>query len=107
MEMEVATWSLGINTDGKVSSSGVVWCRVETVVGVILVSVLEDVSSDNMGNNEFSEGVSSPKEGTSLIKFPIAEEERVVFLLYHMNITPRLIMHMPTVISMGQNKFGR
>ena len=59
------------------------------MVGVILVSVLEDVSSDNMGNKEFSEGISLPREGTSLIKFPIVEEVRVVFLLYHMNITPR------------------
>ena len=67
--------------------------------GVILVSVLEDVSSDNMGNNKFSECVSSPREGTSLIKFPIVEEVRVVFLLYHMNITPRAITHMPMVIS--------
>ena len=49
-----------------------------------------------MGNKEFSEGVSSPREGTSLIKFPIVEEVRVVFLLYHMNITPRTITHMPT-----------
>ena len=39
-----------------------------------------------MGNKEFS-----------LIKFPIVEEERVVFLLYHMNITPRAITHMPRV----------
>ena len=81
------------------------------MVGVILVSVLEDVSSDNMGNREFREGVSSPREGTSLIKFPIVEEERVVFLLYHMNITPRAITHMPTVISkskisLGENEKG-
>ena len=45
------------------------------------------------------EGISLPREGTSLIKFPIVEEVRVVLLLEHMNITPRAITHMPTVIS--------
>ena len=76
------------------------------MVGVILVSILEDVGSDNMGNKEFSQGVSSPREGTSLIKFPIVEEVRVVFLLYHMNITPRAITHMPTVISKAKTSLG-
>ena len=45
----------------------------------------EDVSSDNMGNKEFSIGTFSFKEGTSLIKFPTVEDVRGVFLLYHMN----------------------
>ena len=76
------------------------------MVGVILVSVLKDLSSDNMGNKELSEGVSSSKEGTSLIKFPIVEEERVDFLLYHMNITPRAITHMPMVISRAKISLG-
>ena len=64
-----------------------------------------------MGNKEFSEGMLSPREGTSLIKFPIVEDVRVVFLLYHMNITPRAITHMPmdiskAKISLGDNEKG-
>ena len=50
-----------------------------------------------MGNNESKDGVLPAKEGTSLTKFPIVEEKRVAFLLYHMNIIPRAITHMPTV----------
>ena len=84
---------------------------METVVGVIILSVLENVSSDNMGNKEFSVGTLSPREVTSLTKFPIAEDVRVVFLLYHMNITPRAITHMPTdtnkaKISLRDNENG-
>ena len=59
-----------------------------------------------MGNKEFSEGVSSLKEGKSLIKFPMVEKERVVFLLYHMNITHRAITHMPMVISRAKISLG-
>ena len=59
-----------------------------------------------MGNKESSEGVSSTREGTSLIKFPIVEEERVVFLLYHMNTTPRAITHMPMVINRAKISLG-
>ena len=59
-----------------------------------------------MGNKEFSEGISLPREGISLIKFPIIEEARVVFLLYHMNITPRAITHMPMVISKAKISLG-
>ena len=57
--------------------------------------VLEGASLDNMGNNESKDGVWSAKEGTSLTKFPTVEEERVAFLLYHMSIIPRGIIHMP------------
>ena len=57
MEMKWQLGVFGINTGGKGSSSGVVWCKVETVVGVILVLVLEDVSADNMDNKEFNEGL--------------------------------------------------
>ena len=59
-----------------------------------------------MGNNEVSEGVSSAKEGTSLIKFPIVEEERVVFLLYHMNIIPRANIHIPMVTNKAKMSLG-
>ena len=72
---------------------------------------LEDVSSDNMGNKEFSVGSFSFKEGTSLTKFPIVEDVREAFLSYHMNIIPMATIHMPTdtnkaKISLGDNKNG-
>ena len=84
---------------------------METAVGVIIVLFLEAASSDNMGNKEFSVGTLSLKEGTSLTKFPTVEEVREAFLLYHMNITPRAITHMPTdtnkaKISVGDNENG-
>ena len=66
------------------------------MVGVIIVSFLENASSDNMGNKEFSVGTLSLREGTSLTKFPTVEDVREVFLLYHMNITPRAITHTST-----------
>ena len=64
-----------------------------------------------MGNKEFSVGTFSFKEGTSLTKFPTVEDVRVAFLLYHMNITPMAITHMPTdtnktKMSLGDNKNG-
>ena len=102
-----------MSTGGRISSSSVVCGRVETVVGVIIVLVLflEDASSDNMGNKEFSVGTLSFKEGTSLIKLPTVEDVREVFLLYHMNITPRAITYMPidtdkAKISVGDNENG-
>ena len=49
-----------------------------------------------MGNKEFSAGTFSFKEGTSLTKFPTVEDVREAFLLYHMNIIPMVITHMPT-----------
>ena len=73
---------------------------------MVLDLVLEEASSDNMGNNKSNDGVLPAKEGTSLIKFPIVEEERVVFLLYHMNIIPRAITHMPTVTNRAKMSLG-
>ena len=82
----VSIWSHGTNTGGKVSSSSGVCDSWETATGVITFSLFsEDVSSDNMGNKEFSVGVFSFKEGTNLINFPTVEDIREVFLLYHMN----------------------
>ena len=102
-----------MSTGGRISSSSAVCGRVETVVCVIIVLFLflEDASSDNMGNKEFSVGTLSFKEGTSLVKFPIVEDVREVFLLYHMNIIPRAITHTPTdtskaKISVGDNERG-
>ena len=102
-----------MSTGGRVSSSGGVCDRLETAAGIIIVLFLflEDVSSDNMGNKEFSVGTLSFKEGTSLVKFPTVEDVREAFLLYHMNIIPRAITHTPTVtnkakISGGVTKEG-
>ena len=84
---------------------------METAVGVIIVLFLEDASSDNMGNKEFSVGTFSFKEGTNLTIFPTIEDLREAFLLYYINIIPIAITHMPTVtnnakISVGGNKKG-
>ena len=60
---------VGRSTGGRISSSSAVCGRVETAVGVIIVLFLflEDVSSDNMGNKEFSVGTLSFREGTRLV----------------------------------------
>ena len=49
-----------------------------------------------MGNKEFSVGTFSFKEGTSLTKLPTVEDIREAFLLYHMNVIPMVITHIPT-----------
>ena len=80
---------------------------METATGVITFSLFsEDVSSDNMGNKEFSIGTFSFKEGTSLIKFPTVKDVREVFLLYHMNIIPMAITHMPTDTNKAKMSLG-
>ena len=59
-----------------------------------------------MGNKDFSVGIFSFKEGTNLIKFPTVEDVREVFLLYHLNIIPMVITHMPTDINKAKMSFG-
>ena len=64
-----------------------------------------------MGNKEFSVSVFSVKEGTSLTRFPTVEEVREVFLLYHMNMIPKVIKHIPIAtnkakMSLGDNENG-
>ena len=50
------------------------------MTGVITFSLfLEDVSSDNMGNKEFSVGTFSFKEGTSLTKLPTVGDVREAY----------------------------
>ena len=93
----VDVWSHGTNRGGRINSSGGVYDSLETAAGVITFSLfLEDVSSDNMGNKEFSVGIFSFKEGASLTKFPTVEDVREAFLLYHMNIISMAIIHIPT-----------
>ena len=84
----VSIWSHGTNTGGRISSSSGVLDSQETVTGVLTFSFslfCEDVSSDIMGNKEFSVGVFSFKEGITLTKFPTMDVVREAFLLYHMN----------------------
>ena len=108
----VSIWSFGIITGGRMSSSGGVCDRGETATGVKTSSLFcESVCFDNMGSKEFSVGIFSFKEGISFIKFPTMEDIREVFLLYHMNIIPMAITHMPIVInkakmSLGDNENG-
>ena len=86
-------------------------CRT-VVDGRAFLLLCEGVSSDNMGSKEFSVGIFSFKEGTNLIKFPTVEQVREVFLLYHMKIIPKAIVHMPVSInkanmSLGANENGK
>ena len=65
-----------------------------------------------MDNKEFSVGTFSFKEGTSFTKFPTVEDVREAFPLYHMNIIPMAITHMPTdtnkaKMSVGDNENGQ
>ena len=82
------------------------------MAGVITFSLfLEDVSSDNQGNKEFSVGTFSFKEGTNFTRFSTVEDVREAFLLHHMNIIPMAITHMPTdtnkaKMSVGDNENG-
>ena len=78
--VDVATQSHGTSTGGRTSSSSVVCGWVEIAVGVIIVLFLEDASSDNMGNKEFSVGTLSLKERISLTKFPTVEDVRGALL---------------------------
>ena len=64
-----------------------------------------------MGNKEFSVGVFSIKERTSLTRFPTVEDVREVFLLYHMNMIPKATKHIHIAtnkakMSLGDNKNG-
>ena len=64
-----------------------------------------------MGNKVFSVSVFSIKEGTSLTRFPTVEAVREVFLLYHMNMIPKVIKHIPIAtnkakMSLGDNENG-
>ena len=66
----------------------------------------ESASSDNMDSKEFSVGIFSFKEGISLIKFPIVEEVKEVFPLYHMKRSPMAMVHMPVSTSRANMNFG-
>ena len=58
-----------------------------------------------MGNKEFRDGFFSVKDGISLLKFPMVDEVRVVFLLYHMKSIPKAIK-MPVTINKAKIHLG-
>ena len=59
-----------------------------------------------MGNKEFSIGVFSSKEGTSLTRFPTVGEVREVFLLYHIYIIPKATKHTPINTNKAKRSLG-
>ena len=80
----ISNCSFGTNTGGSICSSGGVcgsW-GTATVARAFLV-FCEGASSDNMGNKESNVGVFSFYDGINLSIFPIVEEVKEVFLLYH------------------------
>ena len=66
----------------------------------------EGASSDNMASKESSIGVFSFKEGISLSKFPIVEEVKEVFLLYHMKKIPMAMVPTPISTNRANMSFG-
>ena len=64
-----------------------------------------------MGNKESNVGIFSFKDGMRLCRFPIAEVVKEVFLLYHMNTIPMIIVNRPissnnAKINLGDIKNG-
>ena len=66
----------------------------------------EGASSDNMGNKESSVGIFSFSEGINLSKFPIVEEVKEVFILYHMKRIPMTMVHTPVSTNRANTSFG-
>ena len=59
-----------------------------------------------MGNKEFRDGFFSVNDRISLFKVPTVDTVRVVFLLYHMNIMPKITKHMPVITSNAKINLG-
>ena len=59
-----------------------------------------------MGNKESSVGIFSFKEGNNLSKFPIVEEMKEVFLLYHIKRIPMTMVHTPVSTNRPNMSFG-
>ena len=66
----------------------------------------EGASSDYMGNKESSVGIFSFNDGINLSKFPIVEEVKEVFLLYHMKRIPMTMVHTPVSTNRANMSFG-
>ena len=99
--------NFGTNTGGRTSSSGGVCDSWGTATDVRAFLIFcEGASSDNMGSKESSVGIFSFKEGISLSKFPIVEEVKEVFLLYHMKRIPMAMVHTPVSTNRANMSFG-
>ena len=66
----------------------------------------ESACSENMGNKESSVGIFSFNDGINLSKFPIVEEVKEVFLLYHMKRIPMTMVHTPVSTNRANMSFG-
>ena len=62
--------------------------------------------STNMGNKESNVGIFSFKDGIRLCRFPMAKVVKEVFLFYHINIIPMIIVDRPTNISNAKINLG-
>ena len=76
-----------------------------TVVRAFLV-FCEGASSENMDNKEFNVGIFSFNDGINLSKFPIVEEVKEVFLLYHMKRIPMTMVYTPVSTNRDNMSFG-
>ena len=61
--------------------------------------------SDNMGNKESKVGIFSFRDGNNFSIFPIVEEVKEVFLLYHMKRMPMITVHRPIAIKRAKISF--
>ena len=59
-----------------------------------------------MGNKESNAGIFSFNDGINLSKFPIVEEVKEVFLLYHMKRIPMAMVHIPLSTNRANISFG-
>ena len=91
--------SFGTNTGGSICSSG-------GLCGCQGTATLVRACSDNMGNKESSVGILSFSDGINLSKFPIVEEVKEVFLLYHMKRIPMTMVHIPVSTNRANISFG-
>ena len=62
--------------------------------------------SDNMGNKESSIRFSLFNDGINLSMFPMAEEVKEVFLLYHVKRIPMTMVHTPVSTNRANMSFG-
>ena len=76
-----------------------------TLVRTFLV-FCEGACSDNMGNKESSVGILSFSDGINLSKFPIVVVVKEVFLLYHINRIPMIMVHTPVSTNRANISFG-
>ena len=99
--------SFGTNTGGSIcSSGGVCSCQGTTTLVRAFLAFCKGACSDNMGNKESKVGILSFSDGINLSKFPIVEEVKEVFLLYHMKRIPMTMVHTPVSTNRANISFG-